>query len=65
MIGRLHGKVADVEPGRLVVDVQGVGYEVWVPESVLAEHPAGSDATLTIRMLVREDDISLYGFANP
>jgi Holliday junction DNA helicase RuvA len=65
VIARLHGEVADVEPGRLVVDVHGVGYEVWAPESVLADHPIGTQATLTIRMLVREDDISLYGFANP
>lgn len=62
MIARLHGQVADVEPGRLVVDVNGVGYEVWAPESVLAEHAVGDTVTLTIRMLVREDDISLYGF---
>lgn len=57
--------MADVEPGRLVVDVNGVGYEVWAPESVLAENPVGETVTLTIRMLVREDDISLYGFSNP
>ena len=65
MISRLQGVVADVEPGRLVVDVQGVGYEVWVPESVLSEFGApGNPVDLQIRMLVREDDMSLYGFAS-
>ncbi|MES1227049.1 MAG: Holliday junction branch migration protein RuvA [Armatimonadota bacterium] len=65
MIARLQGVVADVEAGRLVVDVQGVGYEVWVPESVLAENGTpGLPVDLCIRMLVREDDMSLYGFSS-
>lgn len=65
MIARLQGVVADVEPGRLVLDVNGVGYDVWVPENVLAElGTPGLAADLHVRMLVREDDISLFGFAN-
>ena len=65
MIARLRGKVVEADAGRLVVDVSGVGYDVAVPESVLAEFGlAGSEVDLFVRTLVREDDISLYGFSN-
>ncbi len=56
----------EVVGGRLVLDVGGVGYEVNVPETTLAEFGAvGAPAELWIRQVVREDDVSLYGFSSP
>ena len=65
MIARLRGEVLEAGSGRLVVDVHGVGYEVQVPDTVLlAVGPIGSSVDLFVRQIVREDDVSLYGFLN-
>jgi holliday junction DNA helicase RuvA len=66
MIARLRGLIAEKAPNRLVVDVGGVGYEVLVPLStfyVVGE--AGVEVTLRVHTHVREDALSLYGFATP
>ncbi len=63
MIGRLQGKIADKDTESVLLDVQGVGYQVWVPLSTLAGLPkAGETATLHIHTYVREDDFKLFGF---
>lgn len=64
MIGSLHGRLSEKQPSRLVVDVQGVGYELQVPLSTfygLGE--VGSDVSLRVHTHVREDALSLFGFA--
>jgi len=66
MIGRLHGRiVAEGMDGLVVVDVGGVGYEVLVPLGTAGRCPRDDDGrvTLTIVTQVREDAITLYGFA--
>jgi Holliday junction DNA helicase RuvA len=63
MIGRLRGELLDVGAGVVVVDAGGVGYEVLVPESVMAQMPAvGEFVDLTVRQVFREDGVTLYGF---
>ena len=63
MIGLLRGRIADKQPNRLIVDVQGVGYEVHVPLSTFYDAgEAGADITLRIYTHVREDALQLYGF---
>jgi len=63
MIGALQGVLAEKEPQRLLVDVQGVGYEVEVPMSTFLALPAaGSPVRLRIHHVVREDASLLYGF---
>lgn len=63
MIGALHGVLAARDPQRLLVEVQGVGYEVEVPMSTfLALPPAGSTVRLRIHHVVREDASLLFGF---
>jgi Holliday junction DNA helicase RuvA len=63
MIGRLTGLVAEKTPPRIVVDVNGVGYEVDVPMSTFYNLPASGDrVTLLTHMVVREDAQLLYGF---
>lgn len=63
MIAQLTGSVARSAAAYLVLDVQGVGYKVNVPLSVLESlPPPGQPVTLVTHTLVREDDISLFGF---
>lgn len=64
MIGRLHGKLIEKTPPQVLVDVDGVGYEVDVPMSTFCSLPAeGSEITLLTHFIVREDAQLLYGFA--
>ena len=64
MIGRLHGKIIQKQPPQLLIDVQGVGYEVDASMSTFYQLPdLGSDVTLHTHMVVREDAQLLYGFA--
>ena len=63
MIGLLRGRIADKQPNTLIVDVQGVGYEVHVPLSTFYDAgDTGADITLRIYTHVREDALLLYGF---
>jgi Holliday junction DNA helicase RuvA len=63
MIGFLRGRIADKQPNRLIIDVQGVGYEVHVPLSTFYDAgEEGADITLRIYTHVREDALQLYGF---
>ena len=63
MIARLRGNVDAIEDGRCIVDVGGVGYLVFCSSRTLGELPNAGIATLLIETQVREDAISLYGFA--
>ena len=64
MIGRIHGKLAEKHPPQIVVDVQGVGYEIDVPMSTFYHLPAtGAEVSLYTHLVVREDAHQLYGFA--
>lgn len=63
MIGRLVGTLAAKSPPQILVDVQGVGYEVDVPMSSFYHLPAlGAPVTLLTHFIVREDAQLLYGF---
>ena len=63
MIARLSGKLADVNFTQCIVDVNGVGYQVFIPMSTFDKLPREEeDISLFICTQVREDAISLYGF---
>ena len=63
MIGRLRGTLAEKQPPHLILDVNGVGYEVEVPMTTLYRLPAvGEPLTLHTHLVVREDAHLLYGF---
>ncbi len=63
MIGRLRGRVIQRQPPQLLLDVNGVGYEVDAPMSTFYDLPEGDvEVTLHIHMVVREDAQILYGF---
>lgn len=64
MIGRLSGKLLEKNPPQIVLDVQGVGYELDVPMSTFYNLPAlGENVSLLTHFAVREDGQFLYGFA--
>jgi Holliday junction DNA helicase RuvA len=66
MIATLRGTVQLREPGRIVLETGGVGYEVFVPLATYHRIPQpGEQARLEIRQVVREDSVMLYGFATP
>ncbi len=64
MIARLKGILLEPTFDEVIVDVNGVGYQVFIPVSTFDALPqAGGEVTLLINTQVREDAISLYGFA--
>lgn len=64
MIGRIQGILVSVHPPRLLVDCQGVGYEIDVPMSTLYQLPeVNQKITLLTHFQVREDTQQLFGFA--
>ena len=63
MIAFLKGRIFEKHPNKVIVDVQGVGYEVFVPLSTFYElGDEGADASLRIYTHVREEALQLYGF---
>ena len=65
MIARLRGTVDAISDGNCVIDVAGVGYLVFCSTRTLTTLPPSGATTLLIETQVREDAISLYGFASP
>jgi len=64
LIAHLRGRISEKHPNRVVVDVSGVGYDVFVPLSTFyGMGEAGSDIALRIHTHVREDALQLFGFA--
>lgn len=64
MIGRLRGVLVSTRDGSIVIDVGGIGYEVkMTPRDIGALPGIGEEIVVHIHTHVREDQISLYGFA--
>ena len=64
MIGKLRGIVDEKDDESLILDVGGVGYQVFVSTRLLGTLAIGEEIQLHIEMNVREDHIHLYGFPN-
>ena len=65
MIVRLTGRLLEKNPDHVVVEVQGVGYHVWITLNTYEALPdPGEEATLLTYHQVREDSQDLFGFAN-
>jgi Holliday junction DNA helicase RuvA len=65
MIAWLEGNLREKAPTRIVLDVQGVGYELLVPLSTFETLPdIGKTVSLLVHTAVREDAIQLFGFAS-
>jgi len=64
MIAHLRGRLLEKHPNRVIVDINGVGYDVHVPLSTFYEMAEpGEDIALRVHTHVREDALLLYGFA--
>ncbi|MGD8843451.1 MAG: Holliday junction branch migration protein RuvA [Gammaproteobacteria bacterium] len=64
MIGFLRGVLVEKQPPALLLDVQGVGYEIEAPMTTFYELPAvGEKVSLFTHLAVREDAHTLYGFS--
>jgi Holliday junction DNA helicase RuvA len=64
MIGKLKGMVDSIEEDHLILDVGGVGYQVFTSPRLLQSAGEGELLTLFIETHVREDHIHLYGFSS-
>jgi Holliday junction DNA helicase RuvA len=63
MITFLHGKLVESLPTQVIVNVNGVGYEVLIPLSSFDKlPPPGQDVKLLTQLIIREDAHTLYGF---
>jgi holliday junction DNA helicase RuvA len=66
VIAQISGTVAHKVPGEVIVDVGGVGYQVFIPLNVFYRLPEiGSSVTLYIHTHLREDALQLFGFHEP
>ena len=64
MIGWIQGDVVSRLDGVVTVNVNGVGYDVIVPQRLVGEAPVGGTVTYFIHTSVREDAITLFGFSD-
>ena len=65
MLHYIKGVITETMPGMVCIESNGIGYEVWVPENSKAYLTQdGEVITLYTAMMVREDDVSLYGFTD-
>ncbi len=63
MIGRIHGLLLEKQPPDILLDVNGVGYEIHAPMTTFYQlPPAGEEITLFTHLVVREDAHQLFGF---
>ncbi len=62
MIASIHGKITRIDEGSLVLDVHGLGFQVYVPEGLPLTVRRGEALTLFTYLAVREDSLTLYGF---
>ncbi len=62
MISSISGKVSFITSDALIVDVHGIGFEVFVPKHLLLEVQTGETTFLYTFLVVREDLLALYGF---
>ena len=65
MIAYLRGRVIDIGAETLVLEVNGVGYELYCSASVFSKARFGAEIELYVSMHVKEDGITLFGFDSP
>lgn len=60
----LRGKVWEIQSEKLILDVQGVGYQISTPYGFLAKCQAGQEITVYTHVILREEELALYGFSS-
>ena len=64
MINSLNGIISAISSDSLTLEVQGVGFEVFVDKHLLGQHQIGDPLRLLIHMVIRQDLLALYGFTS-
>jgi len=64
MIASLNGRVTDKGIDFAVIEVGGLGFQVFIPSPLVDEFRVGENVFLYTYLVVREDSLTLYGFAN-
>ena len=64
MIGRLRGRIEELELDSCLIDVNGVMYELTCPASTLGDLQVGAEVSLDVHTHVREDQLTLFGFSS-
>ena len=64
MIGRISGAICDIGDNYVIVDVNGVGYIVYCSDKIISAQNLGSAIKLITQTIVKENDISIYGFVD-
>ena len=62
MIASLRGEITQIEENALILEVSGVGMRVYVPKLLISRYTVGEIVLLQTHLVVRENDLSLYGF---
>ena len=62
MIANLSGRILEITPNNITIDMGGVGLDVYVTSPFLEKCQAGEKIFLFTMMIVREDSLTLYGF---
>ncbi|MDF3047170.1 MAG: ruvA [Candidatus Midichloriaceae bacterium] len=62
MIGKLRGIIDEINSDHIILDVGGVGYKIFLTTSALASLSHNAPGVFNIEMIVREDQMLLYGF---
>ncbi|HPS56634.1 MAG TPA: Holliday junction branch migration protein RuvA [Spirochaetota bacterium] len=62
MIAKLKGFVDEIQPTELILDVKGVGYGLTIPVSTYEKVQAGTEASLYVHTIHKEDQFRLFGF---
>lgn len=65
MIASLRGEIIQIEDAALVVEIGGVGLRVYVPKPLLNKYSQGEIVLIHTHLVVRENDLSLFGFETP
>ena len=62
MIARIRGEIAEKLDSSVVIDINGIGYEIYVPANTLLAMVEGEEAVFYIAENIKEDEYSLFGF---
>lgn len=65
MIAYISGTVIELDETGVVIDANGIGYRISATQRTLSGLVVGTGATLSLKQIVRENEIALYGFAGP
>lgn len=64
MLSFIKGRVVEKEEEKVILECNGIGYEIYVPERILRELPEKEEILLFVKLILRENEVSLVGFSS-